>query len=128
MIVFFSKMSNFTEYSTGESFDSSLNQLSSLSQLNGLDQNGSGAALRNFQQQMAAAATNSLTSNSNGGISVAATTVANNYPSITNTNHSALTNSTLSSFELFQRSFQRENIPNALRNGSDRTVGLVVQF
>lgn len=115
------KMSNYTEYSTSDSFDNSLNQLSSLSQLNGLDQNGSGAALRTFQQQIAAAASNSLTSNSNGVNGVAAT-VANTYPAIANSNHSALANSTLSSFEMFQRSFRSENMPT-IRNGTERSVG-----
>lgn len=75
-------------------------------------------SLVSFQQQMAAAANHSLTSNSNGLTNVAAS-VVNSYPSIANSNHSpALTNSALSQFELFQRSFQRENMPNALRNGN----------
>lgn len=108
-------MSNYSEYSNDNTFDNSLNQLSSLSQLNGLDQNTSGAALRNFQQQMAAAASSSLASN---GVTTPSTMA--NYPSITSSNHSALANTT---FEFFQRSFQRENMPNGLRNGNERSVG-----
>jgi hypothetical protein len=107
-------LSNYSEYSADNTFDNSLNQLSNLSQLNGLDQNN-GSALRTFQQQMAAAASSSLASNG-----VTTTSSVPNYPSITNSNHSALTNST---FELFQRSFQRENMPNGLRNGNERSVG-----
>lgn len=70
--------------------------------------------LGNFQQMAVA---NSLTSSN--GVSTSVSMAS--YPSITNTNHSALS----SSFELFQRSFQRENMPNAnaLRNGNERSVG-----
>jgi len=72
---------------------------------------------------MAAVASNTL--NSNGSPSNISSVVTSNYPITTNSNHSALANSTLSSFELFQRSFQRENMPNTLRNGNgnERTVG-----
>jgi hypothetical protein len=70
---------------------------------------------------MAAAASNPLIS-SGSSSNVSAASVSN-YPITTNSNHAALANSTLSSFELFQRSFQRENVPNALRNGNERSVG-----
>ncbi|KAI6172233.1 Zinc finger, C2H2 type [Aphelenchoides besseyi] len=127
------KYNNYGGEFSNESFES-LSQLNNLSQLN----QNSGVSLRkfvsryvhylrklvgSFQQQMAAvaaSASNTPSSTPNGTVTMPSLSNYGNYQAIPN---QVIAGSTLSPLDIFHRSFQRENVPGALRNGTDRSLG-----
>ncbi|KAI6242604.1 Zinc finger, C2H2 type [Aphelenchoides fujianensis] len=116
----------YTNYSTdfsNESFEG-LSQLNNLGQLNNLNQNNS-VSLRSFQQQMAAvsAAAGATSSPATPNGSMPALPNYGGYQAIGNSNQGLPGSASLSPLDIFHRSFQRENVPNGLRNGNERSLG-----